>query len=239
MGGTLDSEHAQCQLIAAGVPAAVVSVDYGLLPENSTAGMLADCVAGFEWVWANAASSRLGGDARRVVVLGGSAGGALAYGVVRELVLKGEGDKCRGAVGVFPVTIHAMTPPEKWRGLVKSCGSELWETAPVVRGVDQKGVLDLAAERSPANDPLFIVKFTYEEEVLKKFPRTYIATSSKDLMQDDGTVLEAALKDVGVPVRREHYEGLPHYFWFFPQLGEKTMRFVEDLVKGVRWVLEN
>lgn len=141
MGGTLDSEHAQCQLIAAGVPAAIVSVDYGLLPENSTAGMLADCVAGFEWAWANAASSRLGGDARRVVVLGGSAGGALAYGVVRELVLKGEGDKCRGAVGVFPVTIHAMTPPDKWRGLVKSYGSELWETAPVVRGVDQNGVL--------------------------------------------------------------------------------------------------
>ncbi|KAL1622788.1 hypothetical protein SLS54_004808 [Diplodia seriata] len=244
MAGTLDSEHAQCRLVAAGVPAVVVGVGYGLLPENSTGGMLADCLAGFEWAWGNAVALGGGGGGGggaaeegkgKVLVLGGSAGGALACGVVRQLALKGEEAKCGGAVGVFPVTVRPERVPERWAALYSSYG-ELWDEAPVVRGPDQKEVLDLAAERSP-EDPLLAVKFTYEEETLRKFPRTYIATAGKDLMRDDGVVLEAALRDAGVPVKRAHYEGLPHYFWFFPQLGEKTMGFVEDLVGGVRWVL--
>ncbi|OMP88155.1 AB hydrolase superfamily protein B1A11.02 [Diplodia seriata] len=269
MAGTLDSEHAQCRLVAAGVPAVVVGVGYGLLPENSTGGMLADCLAGFEWAWGNAVALGGGGGGGggaaeegkgKVLVLGGSAGGALACGVVRQLALKGEEAKCGGAVGVFPVTVRPERVPERWAALYSSYG-ELWDEAPVVRGPDQKEVLggfflflrlssppsyrfcapfaelceDLAAERSP-EDPLLAVKFTYEEETLRKFPRTYIATAGKDLMRDDGVVLEAALRDAGVPVKRAHYEGLPHYFWFFPQLGEKTMGFVEDLVGGVRWV---
>ncbi|OJD37755.1 sterigmatocystin biosynthesis lipase esterase stci [Diplodia corticola] len=236
MAGTLDTEHAQCQLVAALVPAVVVGVGYGRLPERSTGGMLDDCVAGFRWAWENVAAEEKGGKrGKDVVVMGGSAGGALAFGVVRRLALAGEEARCAGAVGVFPVTVHGEAPPERWRTLHGSY-RELWDEAPVVRGADQKEVLDIAAERSP-EDPLLAVKFTYEEETLKKFPRTYIATAGKDLMRDDGVVLEAALKEAGVPVKRRNYEGLPHYFWFFPQLGEKTMRFIEELAEGVRWVL--
>lgn len=57
-------------------------------------------------------------------------------------------------------------------------------------------------------------------------------------MRDDGVVLEAALKHAGVAVKRDHYMGLPHYFWFFPQLGEKTQDFLENVAEGIRWVVK-
>ncbi|KAL1624030.1 hypothetical protein SLS56_008012 [Neofusicoccum ribis] len=122
--GTLDSEDAQCRLIAVRTPCLIVSVGYGLLPENTTAGLLADCLAGLDWARAHATTH--GGSANQLLVLGGSAGGALA--------------------------------------------------------------------------------------------------------------LERALVEVGAAVRREHYEGLPHYFWFFPQLA-RTEGFLADVAEGVRWVL--
>lgn len=50
-------------------------------------------------------------------------------------------------------------------------------------------------------------------DTLQGFPRTYIINSEKEALRDDGRVLEAALEDVGVPVKRDVLSGLPHYFW--------------------------
>ena len=50
-------------------------------------------------------------------------------------------------------------------------------------------------------------------DALKGFPRTYIINTDKEALRDDGRVLEAALNDAGVPVKRDNLPGLPHYFW--------------------------
>lgn len=231
MCGSLDSEDAQCRRVAAGLPCTVVSVGYGTIPENSTAGMLADCLAGFDW-----ARERAGGDPERMVAMGGSAGGALAFSTVYGLGRLGREKEVKGVVGMFPVTVHSEKPPERYAGLYQSY-RELEMTAPIVRGPDQLEVLEASAELSP-EDPLLAVKFSYDEPALKKFPRTYIVTAQKDLMRDDGVVLEAALQNAGVPVKRDHYMGLPHYFWFFPQL-KKTEPCVVKTIEGLRWVLKN
>lgn len=131
--GTLDSEHAQCLRLASLCPcAAVVAVGYGLLPENGTAGMLDDCLAGFTWARSRSRSP--------VVVLGGSAGGALALGVAYRLGLAGRGDEVAGVVALYPVAVHPARLPGRWEGVHASFG-ELEGTAPLVRGVDQLDVL--------------------------------------------------------------------------------------------------
>ena len=73
------------------------------------------------------------------------------------------------------------------------------------------------------------------KEALKSFPRAYIIGTSKEACRDDSTVLEAALTDAGVSVRRDNLPALPHYFWIFPvQLAGS--RFREALVEGMKWI---
>lgn len=63
-----------------------------------------------------------------------------------------------------------------------------------------------------------------------------MVTAQKDLMRDDGVVLEAALQDAGVQVKRDRYMGMLHYFWFFSQL-EKASFCMKNAIKGLEWVL--
>lgn len=74
------------------------------------------------------------------------------------------------------------------------------------------------------------------KDALKGFPKTYIINTDKEALRDDGTVLEAVLKDVDVPVKRDNLPGLPHYFWCFP-VQEAGNRFRKTLVDGIKWVV--
>lgn len=69
------------------------------------------------------------------------------------------------------------------------------------------------------------------------YPTVYIATCEKDVLRDDGVVLENMLRDSGVKVKRDHYMGFPHYFFVFPSITMSKV-FLDNLVKGVRFVLE-
>ena len=73
-------------------------------------------------------------------------------------------------------------------------------------------------------------------ETHKDYPATYIVTCGADPLRDDGVVMEAALKKAGVPVKRDHYEGLPHYFWIYPQIPQ-GQQFVGNLIGGAQWVI--
>lgn len=67
-------------------------------------------------------------------------------------------------------------------------------------------------------------------------PPTYISTCGADPLRDDGTVIERALTRLGVPCRLRNYEGLPHFFWIYPEIPTGDT-FREDTVEGVRFVL--
>lgn len=72
---------------------------------------------------------------------------------------------------------------------------------------------------------------------LSKFPPCYIVTAEKDCFRDDGTVLDYRLRESGVRSKLDYYEGLPHYFHAFPQLGV-AHEAMAKAVEGVRFVLE-
>ena len=83
-----------------------------------------------------------------------------------------------------------------------------------------------------------IVDFAYSDTSYhSQFPPTYIATCEKDLMRDDGVVMEALLRDAGVPVKRDHYMGMPHFFFIYSSL-DRSRTFLENTAAGIRFVLK-
>lgn len=76
-----------------------------------------------------------------------------------------------------------------------------------------------------------------DEAALSKFAPVYIATAECDPLRDDGRVLASALKDTGVSVREDCYEGMPHCFWFFNTLPEWPV-FIENTVAAIKWITQ-
>jgi versiconal hemiacetal acetate esterase len=62
---------------------------------------------------------------------------------------------------------------------------------------------------------------------LGDFLPVYIVTCWKDPLRDDGTVLEVMFKEKGFKVKRDHYEGVPHYFWIVLGM-EGSVEFSEE-----------
>lgn len=74
-----DSDRALSGTYALALDAVVVSVDYGLSPENVAPGPVEDCYAALRWFHAHAGD--LGVDASRLAIGGASAGGGLTAGL--------------------------------------------------------------------------------------------------------------------------------------------------------------
>lgn len=70
----------------------------------------------------------------------------------------------------------------------------------------------------------------------KNFPPTYIVACEADPLCDDGIMMEDCLKKADVPITRDNYAGLPHYFWIFPSVAEGK-EFVGNLTGGCKWVV--
>jgi versiconal hemiacetal acetate esterase len=71
---------------------------------------------------------------------------------------------------------------------------------------------------------------------LSFYPRVYLVTCEKDILRDDGIVLEHLLRDAGATVKRDHYEGYPHYFFVFLSL-EMSRMYLSNVVQGINFVL--
>ncbi|KAF2094291.1 alpha/beta-hydrolase [Rhizodiscina lignyota] len=228
VAGNLDSEDPQCRYIAHHVPCIVVSVAYRLVPAPADI-MVDDCVAGYDWAWQHA--EQLGGNPQKMFVTGGSAGGHLSFAVTDRLVGNpATRNHIQGCVIYFPLLLHPETVPQAYQHLYKSRA----ENDPDARFLDTKSNYIIFNQYGfHADNP---GHFPLTGNNLDKFPPTWIATGGKDVLRDDGTIAEAMLKDIGVPVARVNYPGLPHFFHIYPPL-EKRITFMEDLVKGVGYVL--
>ena len=86
--GSVAASDAFCRRVVDAVPCVLLSVDYRLAPEHRFPAAVRDAVAAIEWGASNGAA--LGGDPRRLIVLGDSAGGNLATVAVRRLLSRGK-----------------------------------------------------------------------------------------------------------------------------------------------------
>jgi len=108
--GDLDGDDAFARSISKGGNVVVVSVEYGLAPQNKHPGLINDCWKGLQWALQHA--KELGCAENKVFTSGVSAGAGLALGVALKAIDEGLGDALVGVVALVPATVHPKAVPE-------------------------------------------------------------------------------------------------------------------------------
>ena len=198
----LDSHDALCRDIANRVPAVVVSVGYRLAPEHQWPAAAEDVYATTLWAGDNAEC--LGGDARRVVVGGDSAGGNLA--AVTALMARDRASRPLAAqVLIYPV-IAADFNTESYRLF----GTGFYNPKPAMRWYWDQYVPAAADREHPYASPL--------RANLAGLPPAVVIVAGHDPLRDEGIAYADALEAAGVVTARCLFEGGIHGFMTMPML---------------------
>jgi acetyl esterase len=196
----LDSHDVCCRRLANGVGAVVVSVDYRLAPEHRFPAAVEDAWAATQWVAEH--GRELGGDARRLVLAGDSAGGNLA--TVACLIARDQG----GPPIAFQVLIYPVVDQRR--------------RPKVVRDRSARGVLTLQHQRwftqqylGPDGDHLNVLASPMLAD-LAGLPPAHIVSGEFDPLCDDGEAYADRLQAAGVSATVKRYAGMFHGFFNLP-----------------------
>lgn len=120
----------------------------------------------------------------------------MANQVLKDPKLK---NSIKGIASLIPVTVHYDNVPEKYKSQYKSY-TENESGVPVL---DKEGMSVFFKENavSPDDANLFILLAADNH---KNFPPTYFVSCEMDPLRDDAFVMEAALKEAGVPTKLDY-----------------------------------
>ncbi|MEB0249570.1 alpha/beta hydrolase [Mucilaginibacter sp. 5B2] len=216
----LDVYGASANVLADKTDAIVVSVAYRLAPEHKFPTAHNDAFAAYKWVLANAASMK--GDAKKIAVVGESAGGNLAI----NTAIKARDSKIMvptAIVAVYPVAGVDMTTAS----YVKNAAAKPLDKPMMMWFV--KNYLNNMAE---GKDP----RINLIAANLKGLPPTTVITDEIDPLQSEGMTLVEKLKAAGVTVDSKNWNGVTHEFFgmgaVVPQAKEAEMYAVDQLKKA-------
>ncbi|KAI1392923.1 putative lipase/esterase [Hypoxylon trugodes] len=242
--GDLSDEETNCRLFSRDLGAVCVNVDYRLAPEYPFPTWIEDSWDALKWAAQNATS--LGADpSLGFIIGGGSAGGNIAAVLAHIARDEKLSPPLTGQYLCVP-TIMGVTPPNL---ISPSYRAEYLSHPDVTTNVDPVLKMTSAAEfalhmhgnlKASWTDPR-LVPFLYGglEGGHRDLPPAYFQLCGIDPLRDEGLIYERVLREeAGVKTRLDLYKGFGHYFWTnWPQL-ERSRQFVEDTVKGVKWLLE-
>ena len=198
----LDSHDGLCRNIANRLPAVIVSVAYRLAPENRWPDAAEDFYTAARWATDNA--DAVGGDARRVVVGGDSAGGNLAA-VTAVMARDRGGPQLAAQLLLYPV-IAADFDTESYRLF----GKGFYNPKPALQWYWDQYVPAPADREHPYASPL--------RANLAGLPPAIVVVAGHDPLRDEGIAYADALEAAGVITVRCPFEGGIHGFMTMPIL---------------------
>jgi acetyl esterase len=198
----LDSHDGLCRDLANRLPAVVVSVAYRLAPENPWPDAAEDVYTAAKWAVDNA--DTVGGDARRVVVGGDSAGGNLA--AVTALMARDRGGPPIAAQLLLYPVIAADFDNESYRLF----GKGFYNPKPALQWYWDQYVPALTDREHPYASPL--------RANLAGLPPAIVVVAGHDPLRDEGIAYVHALEAAGVVTLRCSFEGGIHGFMTMPML---------------------
>lgn len=216
--GSLETHDPQCRMLADGVDAVVVSVDYRLAPEHTYPAAVDDAVAALSWVHEHA--SEIGGDADRLVVAGDSAGGNLAAIVAQ--VARESGPPLRFQLLIYPVTDHEFTSQS-----MEDNAEGYFLTRAAMHWFYGHYLNDGSEADDPRVSPIRAAN-------LGGLPPAFVITAEYDPLRDQGIAYAEALDAAGTPVTMKLYEGLFHGFFGMGGQIDAAKVALDDAVAAVR-----
>lgn len=221
--GGLDMAEAEsvAQIVAAAMPAAVVSVDYRLAPDHVHPAGVRDVRAVLDHVRDDA--DALGVDGRRVALGGGSAGAHLAA----LAVLEGQPERRPDALWLaYPVTDPVAGPFEDRH---PECPAAIWTGRDVIgdmfdtylgQGGPDRDDPRLAPTRHPA---------------LATLPSTLVTLAEIDGLRPQAVAFAAAARAAGVDVAVHEVDGVLH--GYLDTVGEERLADAA-LERHIGWLRE-
>ncbi len=203
----LRTYDASARAICNAAKAVVVAVQYRQAPEYRFPAAHADALGAYQWVLQNA--GRYGGDAKRVAVVGESAGGNLAGAVCLMAKVEGLPLPVRQVL-IYPVADTAMNTPSY---------RENAQAKPLNAAMMRWFFSYYLAKPEDYRNPLVALVKAAD---LRGLPPATIITAQIDPLRSEGEAYAQRLRAAGVRVDLKEYPGVTHEFFGMGMLVAKA-----------------
>ncbi|MBC7795541.1 MAG: alpha/beta hydrolase [Pyrinomonadaceae bacterium] len=221
---SINAYDSSARALTNGAGAIVVAVEYRKGPESRFPAAHDDSFAAYQWTLANAAS--LGGDAKRIAVVGESAGGNLACNVA-ILARDRKVQTPLAQVLVYPIANNDLNAP-----------SVRENTSSMLTLNSQKipwFLENYLNSKSESGDPrIALVKAN-----LRGLPPTTIINAQIDPLRSEGELLAQTMRTAGVKVEQTTYPNVAHEFFGMAAVIDKAKAAQAQAFKALRTAFGN
>jgi len=195
--GDLDTTDSLCRVLAEWTGCLVVSVNYRHAPEHPFPAAVDDAYAATCWVAKEGAA--IGADTARIAVGGASAGGNLAAAVALKAKRSGS------PALVFQYLVYPVTDGSLGHPSIETNGSGYGLSRDGMSWYWDQYVPDKSRRSDPLASPL-------HADDVSGLPPALVFTAEYDPLCDEGEAYAERLRQAGVSVRLQRYEGMIHGF---------------------------
>jgi acetyl esterase len=224
VAGDLDTHDAIARFHCKHADAVVIAVDYRLAPEHPFPAAVDDAYAAVEWAAAHALE--LHGDARRIAVIGDSAGGNLSA-VVCQAAKARNGPSIVFQALVYPVV--DFRPAAEYPSRAQFGGGDFFLSNRDMEFFRSQYLTDVDRQASdPRVSPLLARDLT-------GLPPALVVTAGCDPLRDEGKAYGDRLAAAGVPVEYRCFEETIHVFMSFATAipaGAEGLAFVASRLRA-------
>ncbi|KAL4873212.1 hypothetical protein BDV12DRAFT_182449 [Aspergillus spectabilis] len=237
--GSLETDDVYCRRIASEIPIIVLNVEYRLAPEHQFPVGFEDSLDVVRWAASPKAQTHFPNLnlAPGFIIGGTSAGANFTAGILRLVAQEQDPNlklshRVTGILFLAGTTCHEDARPEKYRDRILNI-DELTNAPGLTKKVIQyfHGIRCTShrSRRSP-------IRFDSHADLAL---RAAFYVCGWDPRRDETLLFEEILSREGIKTKGYIYPGLPHGFWTkCPDL-DVSKRWEEDLLAGVRFLLED
>lgn len=215
----LDTYDASPRALANAAKAIIVSTHYRQGPEHKFPAAHEDALTAYKWLLANAAS--LGGDPKRIALVGESAGGNMAA----TIAIAARDQKLQAPlhqVLVYPVASNDLNSPS----YIENANAK-----PLNKPMIEWFVKHYLGSAEQSADPR--ISLVKQPNLAGLAPATIILAQI-DPLRSDGEAYAEKLRAAGVPVTLQRYDGVTHEFFGMGAVVDKAKQAQQLAGKNLR-----